>query len=113
MKFHGKVGYGDTVETSPGVWEDVITERDHFGDVIRNSRKLTQGENLNQDLSLGNALSMVADAYASEHFFKIRYVTWAGVRWSVTDVEIQRPRLILTLGEVYNGPTPVEPPVAP
>jgi hypothetical protein len=106
MRFHGKVGYGTTVETSPGVYEDVITERTAMGDVIRASRAMTEGDSVNQNLTVGNSISIVADAYASEHLLELRYVTWQGVRWTVTDVAVERPRLILTLGEVYNGPTP-------
>ena len=104
-KFHGKVGYGTTVESSPGVFTDEIVEYDYFGDVIRNSRALTQGDQLNLNLSVGNSISIVADAYAREHFFAIRYVVWAGVLWTVSSVDVQSPRLILQLGEVYNGPT--------
>jgi hypothetical protein len=105
MRFHGNVGFGETVETSPGVWEDVIVVHEFFGDVTRAARKLAEGEDLNQDLSLTNTINIVANAYAAEHFFEVRYVEWQGVRWTVTDVEIQRPRLLLRLGEVYNGPT--------
>ena len=112
MRFHGKVGFGETVETSPGVYEDNIVEHEYFGDVVRTSRKLTEGENLNRDLSLTNSISIVGNAYANEHFFEIRYVEWAGILWTVTDVEVQRPRMLLTLGEVYNGPK-VAAPVTP
>lgn len=108
-KFHGKIGYVETVEVSSGVHSDVIVEYSYYGDVIRNSRGLREGENLNQDISVGNSISIVADAYANEHFFAIRYVEWAGVLWTVVDVEVQSPRLILRLGEVYNGPTYVAP----
>lgn len=104
-RYHGKVGYGDTVEVSPGVHADTIVERTYYGDITRNSRALREGEHLNQDLSVGNSISIVADAYAREHFFAIRYVEWAGVLWTVADVEVQHPRLLLNLGEVYNGPT--------
>lgn len=104
MRFHGQVGFGETVETSPGVHEDDIVEQEFFGDVTRAARKLTEGEDLNQDLSLVNTISIVGNAYANEHFFEIRYVKWEEVYWTVTDVEIQRPRLLLRLGEVYNGP---------
>jgi len=104
-KFAGKVGYGQSVETAPGVWADEITERSYFGDVTRNTRRLSQGEVLNEDLSVGNSISIVADAYANDHFFRIRYVEWAGVLWTVTTVDVESPRLILRLGEVYNGPT--------
>lgn len=104
-RFHGNVGFGESVETAPGVWADAITEHPYFGDVVRNNRYLRDGENLNADLSVGNSISIVADAYANEHFHDIRYVEWAGGLWTVTAVEVQAPRLLLTLGEVYNGPT--------
>lgn len=102
-RFSGKVGYGESVETSPGVNEDVITERSHFGDVVRNSLKYREGESVNNDLSVSNSISIVADAYANEHFFAIRYVVWAGAYWTVSEVEVQHPRLLLRLGGVYNG----------
>lgn len=104
-RFYGKVGYGVTVETAPGVWADSITEYTYFGDVVRNSVKFREGESVNNDLSVGNSISIVADAYANEHFFAIRYVEWAGALWTVSEVEVQSPRLILRLGGVYNGPT--------
>lgn len=103
-KFYGAIGYGEDVETAPGVWVDTITEYSYTGDVIRNTRKLQEGESLNNDLSVSNSISVVADEYASEHFFAIRYIRWAGTLWTVSDVEVQRPRLILRLGGVYNGP---------
>lgn len=103
-RFCGLIGYGQSEETAPGVWEDTITERQYRGDVVRNTRKLQEGESLNNDLSVGNSISVVADAYANEHFFAIRYIRWAGTLWTVSDVEVQSPRLLLRLGKVYNGP---------
>jgi hypothetical protein len=105
-KFYGKIGYGETVETPPGssVYEDQITEYPYYGDVTRNSRQLRDGEYLNNDLTVGNSISIVADAYARDHFFAMRYVEWAGTRWIISDIEVQSPRLILRLGGVYNGP---------
>lgn len=110
-KFHGKIGYGESTEVPPGsgIFVDVIVEYLYYGDVIQNRRGLRQGENLNQDLTVGNSISIVANAYANKHFFDIRYVEWAGVLWTVVDVEVQSPRLILRLGEVYNGPTATTP----
>src|SRR3954452_21577763 len=105
-RFYGRVGYGETAESAPGVWVDVIVERSYYGDVIRNARNLHEGENLNPDLSVQNSISIVADAYAYEHFFAIRYIEWAGTLWTVSSVEVQSPRLLLRLGEVYNGATP-------
>jgi hypothetical protein len=107
-RFFGAVGYGESAETpvDSGIWIDVITEIEYFGDVIRNTRKLESGESLNDDITVGNSISVVADDYAIEHFFKIKYVRWAGTLWTVTNVEVKSPRLILSLGSVYNGPTP-------
>lgn len=105
-RFFGRIGYGETIEAEPGVHVDQIIERSYYGDVIRNARNLREGENLNPDLSVQNSISIVADAYANEHFFAIRYVEWAGALWTVSSVEVQSPRLLLRLGEVYNGPTP-------
>lgn len=106
-RFHGEVGYGTSVETpeGSGVYVDQITEYSYFGDVIRNTKKLESGEHLNNDISVGNSISIVADQFAIEHFFIIKYVRWAGVLWTVTNVEVKSPRLILSLGGVYNGPT--------
>lgn len=106
-KFYSEIGYaGESVETVPGVWEDVIVEHKYYGDVLRTSRRLESGERLNNDISVNNSISVMADAYANEHFFAIRYVKWMGVLWLVSEVEVQPPRLILRLGGVYNGPTP-------
>lgn len=105
-KFYGKVGYVDTKQTSPGVWEEVvIDERNYYGDVMRNSKRWDSGENLNDNISINNSISIIADPFAYENFFAIRYVEWMGSFWKVTTVEPERPRLILTLGGVYNGPT--------
>jgi hypothetical protein len=107
-RFYGVIGYGETVESPPdsGVWVDQITEIPYFGDVIRNARNLEEGEKLNPDISVGNSIRIVADQYAIEHFFLIKYIQWAGTLWTVTSVEVQSPRLLLRLGSVYNGPTP-------
>jgi hypothetical protein len=103
-KFYGVIGYAETKETSPGVWVEDITERKYYGDITKNSRRLNGGENLNDNLTVTNVISIMADAYAYENFFAIRYVEWMGARWKVSTVEVQRPRLILNLGGVYNGP---------
>lgn len=104
-KFYGAIGYGMTVEGNAGVYQDVITERMYSGDVIRNMRSLEKSEHQNDNINVKNSISIVADAYANNHFFAIRYVNWMGVNWTVTDVEVQHPRLLLTIGGVYNGPT--------
>lgn len=111
-RFHGAIGYADgTVEDPPnsGIFVEQIVEYLYTGDVVRNTRKLEEAEKVNQDISVGNSISVVADAYANEHFFAIRYAQWSGALWTVTNVEVQSPRLLLRLGGIYNGPTPIAP----
>jgi hypothetical protein len=105
-RFYGNVGYVDTVENPPdsGVWVDEVTEVSYYGDVVRNTRRLLEGQKVNDDLSVNNSISIVADAYAGEHFHAIRYVIWLGGYWIVDTVDVEPPRLILRLGGVYNGP---------
>lgn len=108
-KFYGELGYGASVETVPGVFRDVIVEHSYYGDILQNIRNLRDGQYVNSDITVNNRISVVADAYALEHFHAIRYVMWSGVRWIVDTVTVQRPRLILELGGVYNGDTPATP----
>lgn len=105
-KFSGAVGYGTSTELSPGVWDDVMTERQAYGDVKRNARTFVEGRSINDDLVVNNSISIVLDAYSSEHFHNIRYVLWGGVRWKVTEVTEERPRLLLRLGGKWDGPIP-------
>ncbi len=108
-RFHGEVGYGRSVEDPPesGIMVQQITEKTMTGEVIRNTRSLEASpEKLNDDISLGNSISVVADQYAIENYAFIKYVRWDGALWRVNNVEIRRPRLILSFGGVYNGPTP-------
>lgn len=105
-KFYGTVGYGVPVETAPGVWADSITEVQYYGDVVRNTRQVVSGQKVDDDINVSNSISIVADPFAVQTFFAIRYVEWMGSLWIVTDVEVQIPRLLLRLGGVYNGPRP-------
>lgn len=107
-KFYDAVGYAEEREGTgehEGIVEYSITERRYFGDVLRNTRRYEAGNDILDNLRINNQISIMADAYAYEHFFAIKYVRWMGTCWTVTNVEVQRPRLLLTIGGVYNGPT--------
>ena len=101
-KFYGKVGYADTTETAPGVWTEVITEREYYGDVLRISRRLQSTDQLNDDIIIDNEFSIVADPFAYQNFHTMRYIEWMGAKWKITKVNVQSPRLILSVGGVYN-----------
>ena len=103
-KFYGPVGYGIATEIRPGVWDDEIIEHPHAGDVLRN----TSGWNSTQDstndnMRIDNQISIIADPFANENFHNMKYVEFMGTKWKIAKVEVQYPRLILTLGGVYNG----------
>ena len=102
-KFFGKIGFAVTEETVPGVWREQVIEREYFGDVLRNTRRWQTGEYLNDDLTISNQISIVADPYANNHFHSIRYIEWMGTKWKVDNIEVQYPRLIMDIGGEYNG----------
>ena len=102
-KFYGVIGYAVTEETEPGIYEERIVEKEHFGDVVRNTRRLSNAAKVNDDITISNQISIVADPFANNNFHSMRYVSFMGSKWKVTEVEVQYPRLMLTLGGVYNG----------
>lgn len=104
-RFYGKVGFGQTENEGNGVYTEVIQYRMYYGDITSNSRMVHNEQTVNPDLSVSNVVSILSDTHANEHFSAIRYVEWAGTLWKVTSVDQQSPRLLLSLGGVYNGPT--------
>lgn len=104
-KFFGIIGFGVTEETSPGVWTNHIIEKRYYGDIINNSFRHETREQINDDLIISNKISIISDPYAISNTGMIKYVSLYGTKWKVSNVEISYPRLILTLGGMYNGPT--------
>lgn len=104
-KFYGVIGYAETVESesAPGKWDEQITERNYYGDVIRHTKRAQSSDKVTDDVKVDVQLSIMADPYAIGHFYSIRYVEFMGAKWEVTSVEPRHPRLILTLGGLYNG----------
>mgnify|MGYP007022355883 FL=1 len=101
-RYHGYVGYAIDVEAYPGVWEEQISEHEYFGDVLKNRINMQQGSVVNAKITISNSISIIADPFAFEHVYAMRYVTYLGKKWSIVNVSIERPRLILTLGGLYN-----------
>ena len=105
MKFYGKIGFvEEDVETAPGVFESKITEREYYGEYVRNMSSRTENSGgANDNIIIENNISIVADPYAYEHSHNMKYVESMGAKWKITKVEVQRPRIILTTGGVYNA----------
>lgn len=102
-KFYGIIGYEITKETEPGIYEEHIVENTYFGDVIRNTRRLQESNKVNDNITISNQISIIADPFANNNFHAMRYIEYMGSKWKITEVEVQYPRLILTIGGVYNG----------
>lgn len=102
-KYYGAIGYASFNESAPGVFRETITERDYFGDIIQNSRRLQTSNQLNDNVNISNRISIIADPFAYENFHSMRYVTFMGAKWKISYIEVQYPRLILTVGDVYNA----------
>lgn len=106
-KFYGKVGFVKTEENpnQPGVYEEVATEKDYYAEVIRNVKRV-QGvpDKLNDDVTIDAQISIICNPYLLENLSYIRFIEWMGTPWKVNSVEPSFPRLILSIGGVYNGP---------
>ena len=101
-KWYGKIGYAETVETEPGLWEEQITEREYYGDTIRNKRRLQSSGGVNDNVNIANEISIVADPYANQNIYAMRYAEFMGTKWKITSVEVQYPRLILEIGGLWS-----------
>lgn len=105
-KFCGPIGYSARVETRPGFWQDSIVEHTAYGDVDRATTQWnTNQDSTNDNLNINVQISIVADPFAQANLHSMKYVRLMGANWKITKIEPRHPRLILTLGGVYNGPT--------
>lgn len=104
-KFYGTIGYAEDTENPPGsgIWKSEITERKYYGNLLRNSRRLQTSETLNDNINVSNEISIIADPYARDNFHLMKYVEFMGTKWKISNVEVRYPRLILTVGGLYNG----------
>ena len=102
-KYYGSIGFCSLVETKQDVWEERWSVRKYKGDVSRNSRTLESSDKLNDDIRINNEIRIVADPYAYQNFHAIKYAEYLGTKWKVSNVTVEYPRLILTLGGVYNA----------
>lgn len=105
MKYYGTIGFAQTVEERPGIFIPKIVERRYYGDVLQNIRRWETGVSVNDDIKVQNRISIVADPFAHSNLGNMRYVTFANEKWKISSFEIKIPRIILTIGEVYNGKT--------
>lgn len=102
-RFHGMLGFAIQTEVRPGVFQERITECECYGRVLNASFMNQQTSETNEDLRVNNRVSITANTYAIENFQFMRYLTYMGVKWRISNVEVQYPELILSIGGVYNA----------
>lgn len=105
--FYGPIGFVETVEdpAGSGIWIEVPVEKNYRGEIQRNTKRWDSGDKINPNLNISNSISILADPYVSNHLNAIRYIKWLGGYWEITSVDVEFPRLLLSIGGVYNGPT--------
>lgn len=103
VKYAGLVYYTTQLETKPGVWKDSVKEHFMRGDVLRKASSSQNGDKVNSDVSLNHRVSLIADEYALGNYHDIKGIQINGRVWQVESIEVQRPRLIVTLGGLLNG----------
>ena len=105
-KFYGAIGYALQIESKPGVWSDNIIEKNYRGDVILDQRRWQSADKVNDDLSLDNSISIIADEYAHNNIGNMKYIVWNNVPWEIQSFSINRPRIVIQIGGIYNGERP-------
>lgn len=104
-KYSGNIGFAQCVETpeGSGIWKDLVQPKHYRGDVLNATLRYQNNNEINDDVRITNRISIVADPFAILHSHEIVYAEYMGTRWRVSSIEIARPRIILTIGGVYNG----------
>ena len=102
-KWFGQIGFAITKETDLDVWTEVIEEHNYYGDILRNNKSNYRDSEINTGFNISNRISFVADPYARENIYRMKYATFMGSKWIIKDVEVEYPRLIVSLGGIWNG----------
>lgn len=105
-RFYGTVGFMQTVEddSRPGMYFEKITEYPkRYGDILTNKWNSSPGKSINDDFKVANRISVVCNKKMISEAQFARYIIWNNVKWEITSVDIEPPRLIFTLGGIYNA----------
>lgn len=104
-RFYGVVGYIQQVEDPPDSdkWKEVTTTREYFGEIVKENRRWEPGDSTIDNLTVTNKIRILADDFAFQNCSAIRFVRWMGCDWKVVNAEVDHPRIVLSLGGVYNG----------
>ena len=107
-RYYGRIGFLKRETESderPSRYIPQMEERWYTGELWKNSVRQQSAEKPVDDFGINNDISIIADAYALNNFSSIKYVEFMGTFWEVQSVTVEHPRLRISFGGVYNGPT--------
>ena len=107
-RYYGRIGFlREEIESEdrPSRYVPVMEERFYSGELWKNTTNQQTAEKPVDDFGINNDISIVADAYALNNFSSMKYVEFMGTLWEVRSVTVEHPRLRISFGGVYHGPT--------
>lgn len=110
-KYCGNIGFAKSADDGHGVWEDTITEKKYYGDILQDNRRWSSSDHVMDNLTISTRFSILADSFANSNIGAMKYITYQSEKWKIENVDIQGRRLVISVGGVYNGPGPIQTPV--
>ena len=101
-KCSGLIGYALVVETQPGVWSEIITDKPYYGDVVTDNRKFNNQNQINDDMNINNNISVISNSFMLDNLAVMKYITFLKSKWKIVSVEIKPPRIIINIGGLYH-----------
>lgn len=105
MLYYGRIGYVSTSQDPdhPTTWNESVSWRYYPGELSALSHRwMNSAEDSNSNINITNKLSIIADPYMCQNASAIRYVELMGSAWYVDSIQIEYPRIILSVGGVAN-----------
>lgn len=104
MKYVGNIGFlSSNTEVTGGIATQPIISKRYFGEIITTSSRLQTQDKINPDVTINNSIAILLDGYLNNNLSNIVYVEFLNKKWSVSSIELRHPRVILSLGGLYNG----------
>lgn len=102
MKWYGNIGFGIPVNEND-IHTEVITDKPYKGDILENNLRWQQSDKIDDDLNITNKISVIANDFAYDNIGYMKYVELRGNKWKIVSATLQYPRILLTIGGVWNG----------
>ena len=99
-----KLGFSYTRDDGHGVWKQVNTEKVYKAEITSHKWYLNREKDTpNVSYKTGESFSVLMDSFLQENLGYITYVVLNGVKWDISSIDVQRPRVHITPGGMYHG----------